>query len=377
MPTLIDQRILTPAPAHVVWSVLADSMQLPRWRVDCAEVRFLTARQFGVGAQRECLPPRGKAYVEEITAWYEGLGYEYVQVDNRSFREWLARIRLQAVPDGTIVQWTISYEPAGIMGRVSDGISGKARAEEDCANSLRQLRRLIVEMGYEVDADARRRQTLQPVPSVVRSSTQPIVVPPEESAADTKPRKPEGLQEAVEDQSFASPEDIHGDIDDHDDRESTSPLPPGMPESLKVTPPQGIPKVDLSRMRYADEMDDADLHADEDVIEADDFNGGEDTQIFRPGLPPPTSERDTGQVSIWEAFGVKAPSQSDAEALDHIVKTATGELPMINLEDEEDTRTFSPLYDANILRVRPNSGGKRNRSKRQTGSLQVRTPRDD
>lgn len=362
MPTLIDQRILAPAPTHVVWSVLADSMQLPGWRIDCAEVRFLTSRQFGVGAQRECVPPRGKPYVEEITAWYEGLGYEYVQVNNRNFNEWLGRIRLQAVPDGTIVQWTISYEPAGLVGRVSNGISGKARAEEDCANSLRQLRRLIISMGYEeVEGDNRRRQTLQPVSSVVRSSTQPIVVPPEQSAADTKPRKPEGLSETVDDESRYAPENNHHD------------LPPGMPESLKVTPPQGIPRVDLSKMRYVDEMDEDD--SDDDTPPAGNFNGSQDTEIVRPGLPPPTDERDTGQISIWEAFGIKAPSQSDAEALDEIVKTATGELKPVSVNDDEDTRTFSPLYEASLIRVK--NSGKRRRRQRKTGSVKVRQPRED
>jgi hypothetical protein len=343
--------------------VLADSAQLPGWRIDCAEVHMLTARQFGVGTQRECFPPRGKPYVEEVTAWYEGLGYEYVQVGNRSFSEWLARMRLQAVPDGTIVQWTISYAPAGLMSRVSNEISGKARVEEDCANSLRQLRRLIMGMGYEVDTDTRRRQTLQPVSSVVRSSTQPVVVPAEESAADTRPRKPDGLEEAIEPEEYYAPPELHHDHDP----EAT--LPPGMPESLKVTPPQGTPKVDLSRMRYADEMDE-----DEPPPPEDDFNGN-NTQIIRPGLPPPTDQRDTGQVSIWEAFGVKAPSQSDAEALDHIVKTATGELKALVLSDEEDTRTFSPLYEATVLRVK--SGGKRGKRKYETGPLKVRLPREE
>ena len=408
MSTLIDQRILAPAPTHVVWAVLADSAQLPGWRIDCAEVQMLTPRQFGVGTQRECFPPRGKSFVEEITAWYEGLGYEYTQLDNRSYSEWLARIRLQAVPDGTIVQWTISYAPAGLMGRVSNEISGKARVEEDCANSLRQLRRLIMNMGYEVDTDARRRQTLQPVPSVVRSSTQPIVVPAEDSAADTRPRKPEGLEEAINSEADYAPQEPeahysepepdsesgphfnepepytepypdlydeepemhHGEHEPHYDSAST--LPPGMPESLKVTPPQGTPKVDLSRMRYVDEMEDED---DQELPPEDNFNGN-DTQILRPGLPPPTGERDTGQVSIWEAFGIKAPSQSDAEALDMIVKTATGELPALVLNDEEDTTTFSPLFEATVLRVK--SGKKRsNPPSQDTGPIRVRPPRDD
>jgi hypothetical protein len=258
------------------------------------------------------------------------------------------------------VQWTISYEPAGLVGRVSNEISGKARVEEDCANSLRQLRRLIIDLGHAVETDNRRRQTLQPVPSVVRSSTQPIVVPPEESAADTKPRKPEGLDQLAELQTQFAPEN-NGD------------LPPGMPENLKVTPPQGIPKVDLSKMRYADEMDEDEPPP---PPPAENFNGSENTQILRPGLPPPTDERDTGEVSIWEAFGLKAPSKADAEALDEIVKTATGELKPLDLGDrEEDTATFSPLYEASILRVKP--AGQRRRRQRKTGSVKVRQPRED
>ncbi|HLA43312.1 MAG TPA: hypothetical protein VJZ27_07760, partial [Aggregatilineales bacterium] len=116
-------------------------------------------------------------------------------------------------------------------------------------------------------------------------------------------------------------------------------------------PPQGIPKVDVSRLRYADELD-------EELRSLPDEKIGEQTQIVRPGmpLPPPTGTRDTGEISIWEAFGVKPPSQQDSEALDEIVKRETGEHKKVVVDDDEtdeedDTVTFSPLHP-DLLRVR-------------------------
>ncbi|MFP4322103.1 MAG: SRPBCC family protein, partial [Anaerolineales bacterium] len=81
--TLIDQRILIPAPTHIVWGILADPTHLTRWRADCEAVLVLTQRQFGVGMQRQIGQSGEKPRTEEITAWYEGLGYEYRLVEPR------------------------------------------------------------------------------------------------------------------------------------------------------------------------------------------------------------------------------------------------------------------------------------------------------
>lgn len=385
MSTLIDQRILIPAPTYAIWAVLADANQLPSWRIDCQKVEILTARQFGVGMRCRCTPPRGKPKIEEMLAWYEGLGYEYQVVENRAYRSYVGRLRLQAVPEGTIVQWTITYEPKGLLSRLMNKISGRAQLEEDCADSLRQLYRVIQALGYGAGSspEARKRQTLQPVQSIVRSSTQPIVVPAEEAAADTKPRKPEGLAEAIAAKAeagvpYATTQPAHGTpatapTDLADVLPATPPppvleeeLPPGMPEHLKVTPPQGIPKVDLSRVRYADEVG-----AENDLAPADEDL--RQTQLMRPGLPPPTSKDDTGEISIWDAFGIKPPSRSDAEALDVLVKTATGPHKAISPEHDEDTAIFSPLSRAMILRVRvPHDHPPRSRA--APSSLKVRLP---
>ena len=398
--TLIDQRILIPAPTSAIWAVLADQSLLPQWRVDCQRVSILTTRQFGVGMRRRCHPPRGKDRVEEITAWYEALGYEYVLVDTRLFRTWTSRLRLQATPEGTIVQWTINYEFSGFFARLRSW-GKRAQYERELTDSLRQLRRLVETMGYRLDPaeQARKSQTLQPVQRIVRSSSQQIMVPVEDTVADTKPRRPEGLDDAIAQTVTAQPpvptpppSPVYS-APPTPARPLTPPapipvtpppaayqpppvtpaepvekLPPGMPEILKATPPKGIPRV-----RFADEIE----AAEEDAPTYQPVEPDPDTitHQVRPGLPPPTHMTDTGQISIWEAFGVRAPSQLDAEALQEVVKKATGEFPSVRIEapadiplpvpeespsvpiepvlDSGDTRTFSPLFTASVLRVRP------------------------
>lgn len=366
MPTLIDQRILIPASTPAVWSVLADQSHLPRWRVDCDSAQVITTRQFGVGMQRQ-VTYRGNISVEAMTAWYEGLGYEYQVVDAKRFKFWVGRLRLQSVPDGTIVQWTIQYQPKGLLGRLFNSISGAARREEDCANSLRGLRRFTESLGYGLDAEGRKRQTLQPVASIVKSSTQPIVaIDPDGVADDTKPRRPDGLDEAIAASStdekapptvtnMQTPAEapqavVIPKVDEppSDSKPDDDKLPPGMPESIKATPPKGTPRVDLSRLRYADELDQVD-----NLLAATPPNDDTPTQE----LPPPTQSGDTGQISIWEAFGLKAPSQLDSQALDEVVKRSTGQHQTVNVNDEPslregDTFTFSPLYKAFALQVR-------------------------
>lgn len=374
MTTLIDQRILIPAPVNVIWGVLADQSLLPRWRVDCQQVAILTTRQFGVGMRRRCMTTAGKDKVEEITAWYEGLGYEYNLVDSRAYKSWRGRLRLQAVPEGTIVQWTITYEPSNFLQSLLNRLFGaKSQIEEDCVLSLRQLRRLVEQMGHTIVAEQRKSRTLQPVQSVVSASQQiqPVTVEQVEvSIADTKPRKPEGLAEAVKTPPEAmtpalplqpiTPKDSTDSIQAIpavktdtslilDTEPKKEKLPPGMPEILKVTPPQGIPKVDVSRLRYADEVDDEEELASKTPSSREKIVS---TQIIRPGLPPPTGA-DTGK-SIWEAFGIQPPSQQDSDALNEIVRQ-TKEMRKVVIDEPlstQDTFTFSPLYESSILRVR-------------------------
>jgi len=76
-------------------------------------------QQTGQGTRRRCTPATGgKDFIEEITAWVDGLGYEYRVVEGGPYRSFQGRFRLQPGPDGTSVQWTVWYRPKGILGAI-------------------------------------------------------------------------------------------------------------------------------------------------------------------------------------------------------------------------------------------------------------------
>ncbi|MCA9904460.1 MAG: SRPBCC family protein, partial [Anaerolineae bacterium] len=121
--TTIDHRILIPVPQNVVWDYIGNLANNVRWQVDCSNLSFLTTRQEGVGTRWRASSEKGKEYVVEIRAWYEGLGYEYSFIDRPPFRTAMGRIRLQEIPEGTVVQWTLEYELGGMLGGVRNSLS--------------------------------------------------------------------------------------------------------------------------------------------------------------------------------------------------------------------------------------------------------------
>lgn len=160
--TLIDQRILIDAPPQVVWEYISDPNHVRRWHTGYRTISVLTTQQVGLGTRRRCTPATGgKDVIEEITAWVDGLGYEYTQVEGGTFRAMRARIRLQAGPDGTTVQWTVTYKPRGITGMLRNMFGGKRDMQGMMASSLRQLRRQIDELGLRMDAEYRQRVSMR------------------------------------------------------------------------------------------------------------------------------------------------------------------------------------------------------------------------
>src|SRR5687768_12356722 len=112
----IDAAIHIPAPPRVVWDYISDITNNTRWQIDCRSVTFLTSKKEGPGTRWRTTSDKGNDQVVEITAWYEGLGYQYTFIDGAPFRESIARIRLQEIPEGTVVQWTLTYEAGGVLG---------------------------------------------------------------------------------------------------------------------------------------------------------------------------------------------------------------------------------------------------------------------
>lgn len=208
--TTIDQRILIPAPQTVVWAYISDVSNNPAWQEECKSVAFLTSKREGPGTRWRYGTDKGREYVVEITAWYNGLGYEYIFVDGPGYKNNRGRIRLQEIAEGTIVQWTFSYEMGG---GVLSGVRSKRRQiENTMAASLKTLYRKVKQFTAEnpidpkslmrdaPDVEARSqyrpRHSAPTKPSSDSEKLQPVVVPSD--SAYTEPPITEGDGEPIE-----------------------------------------------------------------------------------------------------------------------------------------------------------------------------------
>jgi hypothetical protein len=245
--TLIDQRILIAAPAEAIWQYLTLPNWLPKWHQGCKQVSLLSTRSGGVGARRRCIGADRSEVVEEITGWLDNIGYEYRVIDG-PYRWFRGRFRLQPTAEGVIVNWTVEYIKRGLGSRLRDRLGGRRRVANQMAESLRALRKLVEKSGVRIDPEKQARYGMQrdpgfearaaragdvprpegaalrpvvigeddlpaalptlptpvPEPSFVSQLSSPPPPAPSLSAsesspkADTKPRKPKGLQEALE-----------------------------------------------------------------------------------------------------------------------------------------------------------------------------------
>lgn len=349
---LIDQRILIAAPAETVWLYLTRSEYITRWHLGCKQLSILTTRSQGVGVRRRCTDVRGRSTVEEITAWLENIGYEYRIVDG-PYRAYRARFRLQPAPEGTLVNWLVEYRRRGVFSGLRELLGGRRRTERLMVESLRNLRKLVERSGVRLDPERQARVAMQPAPDVAARAargaqamraqvantvpsaplvigeddlpepTMPTIVhqpiaepsfvtklsavehPPvsADSAADTKPRKPKGLAEALQAGAARKDEPTWDaaartvpvslvapkppPAEPTQALESTPPKPRTLPE-IPPTPASGSPLPKPS----AHESD---------------------------AKPKPTTIYDTGEVSIWEVFGIPRPSEKTRTDLHEIV----------------------------------------------------------
>ena len=163
--TLIDRRVLVNAPPEIIWELLGDLTALPKWHVNCTQSRILSTHQQGVGVRWRSTMRRGPDVINDIMSWYENLGYEYVIVDG-PYRSGRGRIRLQAIPEGTVVQWTLEYQPKGPLAGLRNALFIRRRVDSEIAGSLKQLKRLVESTGIRMDAAAREKVAMRPAPSV-------------------------------------------------------------------------------------------------------------------------------------------------------------------------------------------------------------------
>jgi hypothetical protein len=180
---ILDHRILVPQSASDIWDYISDFSKNPVWQVDTASVSFLTSRRDGIGVRWRYTTANGREYVAETTAWYDGLGYEYTIVDGASFRENKGRLRLQEIAEGTIVQWTFSYEVGGFLGGMRNAVLLRRQVENSMVDSLKMLWRVMNQAGGE---------RVREVKSLMQDA------PNYEARAHYKPRHPSKVERAAE-----------------------------------------------------------------------------------------------------------------------------------------------------------------------------------
>lgn len=176
----LDQRILIPAPQSGVWAIISDLSHSAAWNADWQQVAFLTTKREGRATRFRCHDGKGKEVVVEITAWYNGLGYEYTYVDGFALKNPLGRIRLQEIPEGTIVQWTFQWE----------GSRGAARKlESRIEDNLKALYRQVTQAGRQSMTESKSVMR-DGVPFTDRSQYQsrhPSAIQPQSGASEIVP----------------------------------------------------------------------------------------------------------------------------------------------------------------------------------------------
>lgn len=321
----VDQRILIPMPQQVVWDFLSQLLNNSLWQQDCAHVSFLSSKHTGVGTRWRSTGANGHDTVYEITSWYNGLGYEYRSIDGGQLRGVQGRLRLQEIPEGTIVQWTFSFESGGAFSGLR-GISRKVDAT--MAASLKTLYR-------QLKSNTPRPETgvtpslMQDAPDVTgRTSYQPRHTPifsEQNATPPTAAGTPTLLSEppvVIDDAQSVRTLDLQIEeppvsIDDTRPRPAISAEAPAGPPSeaepdflseLPAAPPQRPSDVETMLLESPAEME---LPEPEPAAPSIDHAPAPPAVVAPPPPPPPTVAPALPAAaegrSIWEVFGVQRP----------------------------------------------------------------------
>ncbi len=347
--TILDHRILIPKSPEKIWEFLSDLSQNSAWQVDCKSVSLLTTKHTGAGVRWRYTTTGGRSYVAEITAWYDGLGYEYTFVDGAPFRESKGRIRLQEIAEGTVVQWTLTYETSGMLAGVRNAVGLKRQLEGAMIDSLKNLWKVLQKVmpedkprevkslmrdapDYESRTQYRPRH--QPIkPEIVSDAAEPSfvssIVEPPISADDTRPRAPVTVDSPAAASEYTA---------------SKTTMPVDNPDTGRVEPvvypilsvklddardfiprqPVENPTLDLSdtARRATQEIQQIVVPSEPDAsVEVPEPTPENPDEIIPPleaklstvessSAVPDTVKMATGEMSVFELFGLPRPSQT-------------------------------------------------------------------
>lgn len=347
---IIDQRILIPARQEVVWAYLSDLSKNAEWQSDCQGVSFLSTKHDGAGTRWRSTTDRGKDTVLEITSWYNGLGYEYVYVDGVPLSNTKGRLRLQEIPEGTVVQWTFSFEGGGMLG------AGRNARQFDAtmAASLKALYKQIKAFNQSDEMVAR---------SLMREA------PDVEARAAYKPRHPSSLTDTgaeVTEDAVLMPAPDEPKLDAQDAGMvaaiDLSAEPPVAVEDTKPRP--ALPDIPPGDERFAPKPEPAPEPEPEPVSEPDPESPS--AEASPPGEPAPDRTAaavaaaaaaaalppsDAHGKSIWEVFGVDRPPEAPIVAA--TTASAPDETPAPEEAAPEPARTPDPKETLPLEAVPP------------------------
>jgi hypothetical protein len=386
----IDHRILIPATQHVVWDYISSLENNPNWQVDCARITFLTTATRGPGTRYRYASETGREYVIEILTWYDRLGYEYTYIDGAPFKENRGRLRLQEIAEGTVVQWSFSFQPGGPLAR--GPLASKKSIESMMADSLWTLWRHVTKISDRLDPaqikslmreapDAEARASYQPRhPSKVDEASRPkppeshpaalIPEPPiedddtrprpavTEPAASLPPSHATSAERPVEEPDFLrnyadpppavtlpryEPRWVIPEDDPTLDRE----LSAFAPAEPRYEPTYATPESTLSAQPSHDSYS---LDA-ESLPGAPLFVGtqaGSAAEV--PLIPePPIDKLDTAQVSVFDLFGIPKPSETQTINPVVLSDDTPGEPPPSAMEPRRTAIMFQPRIGKRYL----------------------------
>ena len=340
MTTVIDHAIAIPTRPNSVWQVINDISNLPNWHPDSQRVQYLTTVKSGRGTRWRNTTRSNKEQVFEITAWYEGLGYEYRIVDGSNYPKNRGRIRLQEAPEGTVVQWTFSYEMNGFLSNLRNNLSMKGKADKEIVLGLRNLYILIKEAKADEVLDpvqskaylkeapnVEERASYQPkYPSKVSSQEIPAVKlnedmrfkPPAETeqaplAATTAPQieePPLTLEDTRPNPVVQAASEVPPvpSLSEPDFLKAMPDPAPVQPEAnIEVSPPEE--SVKTTENVSTGETETAPVSAQDVDVEPVEI---EEKAPVKPVAPKQdVSKLDTATVSVFELFGIDKPSETE------------------------------------------------------------------
>ena len=250
----LDHTILIAAAPDAVWAYVSDLNQNPAWQSDCQSVVFLSKQRSGKGTRWRYRNLSGKEFELEITAWYDGLGYEYRYLDGRA----RGRIRLHEIAEGTTIQWTLSYETQGRLGGMRNALGLKRNYRRFMDDSLLALQVTVRRsIGNDNSFEAR---------SLMRDSLA------YEARVNYRPRHPSPVRDGA-----------------------------GAPPPPPIEEPPVLEEDTRPHPALADASEDSPLARQ--PVESEPA-----PEVKVPDVPRlPAAQLDSSDLSIWDVFGVQRP----------------------------------------------------------------------